>query len=280
MTVRWALAIVVAALAAGACGNAPAQSERTLRVCADPNNMPFSNDRGEGFENALAQLVADELDAELRYTWWAQRRGFIRNTLRAGTCDLVMGIPTSFELALATRPYYRSTYVFLYPQSAPFELTSFDDEVLREVRVGVHMIGDDFANTPPVHALSTRGIIENVTGYSIYGDYTEDSPPARLVKAVANGEVDVGVVWGPLAGYYAPRMPVELKIVPVTPQIDLPFLPMVFDISMGVRREDTAFRDEIEDILIRRRTAIDSILARFGVPRVDAPSTVHSTLAP
>ena len=261
--------VLTAVVLAAGCANAPARAERTLRVCADPNNLPFSNERGQGFENRMAELLAQELNAELEYTWWAQRRGFIRNTLRAGRCDLVIGVPTSFELALTTRPYYRSTYVFVYAKDARFEIASFDAPELRTLRVGVHMIGDDFMNTPPAHALAQRGIIDNVAGYSIYGDYTEDNPPARLVEAVANGDVDVAVVWGPLAGYFAQRMPVPLQIVPVSPQVDLPFLPMVFDISMGVRREDTAFQQEIEQILVRRRTSIDSILAAYGVPRVD-----------
>ena len=272
--------VVTAFVLAAGCANAPAQTERTLRVCADPNNLPFSNERGEGFENKIAELLAQELNADLEYTWWAQRRGFIRNTLRAGSCDLVVGVPTSFELALTTRPYYRSTYVFVYPKDAPFKVASFDDPVLRTLRIGVHMIGDDFMNTPPAHALTQRGVIDNVAGYSIYGDYTEDNPPARLVEAVANGDVDVAVVWGPLAGYFAQRMPVPLEIVPVSPQVDLPFLPMVFDISMGVRREDTAFQQELEQILTRRRSSIDSILASYGVPRVDHAAASVPEVAP
>ncbi|HEV2843836.1 MAG TPA: substrate-binding domain-containing protein [Thermoanaerobaculia bacterium] len=241
---------------------------RTLRVCSDTNNLPFSNEREQGFENEIAALIAREMGARLQYTWWAQRRGFIRNTLRAGTCDVVMGIPSSFELALATQPYYRSSYVFVYREDRGLDVRSFDDAALRGLRVGVQMIGDDGVNSPPAHALSRRGVIANVRGYSVYGDYTEANPPARIVDAVAAGEIDVGVVWGPLAGYFARREPVPLEIVPVSPQVDLPFLPFVFDISMGVRREDTALRDELDAVLERRRPEIDAILDRYGVPRV------------
>jgi mxaJ protein len=258
--------LIALAPALAACAEARAQRE--LRVCSDPNNLPFSNQAGEGFENRLAQLIARDMGAKVTYTWWAQRRGFIRNTLRAGECDLVMGIPSSFELALATRPYYRSTYVFVYRQDAAFQLRSFDDPVLRELKIGVHLVGDDGANTPPAHALGERGIIGNVRGYMLYGDYAQPNPPARILDAVASGEIDVAIVWGPLAGYFAPRAEVPLRVVPVSPQIDLPFLPFVFDISMGVRRDDPALKDEVEAILRARHAEVEKILDDYGVPRV------------
>jgi mxaJ protein len=260
------LVVFVLALSA----STSAAPRRTLRVCADPNNLPFSNEKQEGFENHLAELVAKELGARLEYTWWAQRRGFIRNTLRANICDVVMGVPTSFELALATRPYYRSTYVFVTRANDSIDIASFDDQVLRGLRIGVHLVGDDYANTPPAHALAKRGMIANVRGYSLYGDYTQPDPPARILDALADGEIDVAVVWGPLAGYYAKRHTLPVTIRPVSPQVDLPFLPMVFDIGMGVRREDTEFRAELDDVLTRRRADIDAILASYGVPRLDA----------
>jgi ABC-type amino acid transport substrate-binding protein len=125
-----------------------------LRVCADPNNLPFSNERGEGFENKLAEMLAADLGAELRYTWWAQRRGFFRNTLRAGSCDVVLGVPAGFELALTTSPYYRSTYAFVSRKDRHLGVRSFDDEALRRLKVGVQLVGDDGANTPPAHALA------------------------------------------------------------------------------------------------------------------------------
>jgi len=262
------LALVLVLLALAACNETQAAPARELKVCADPNNLPFSNEKGEGFENRLAELLAREMNATLRYDWWAQRRGFVRNTLRAGECDLVLGIPASFELVLPTRPYYRSTYVFVYRKDADFEIASFDDPVLRRLRIGVQLVGDDYANTPPAHALGKRGIVENVRGYTVYGDYSQPNPPARVLDALAAGEIDVAIVWGPLAGYFAPREPVPLEIVPVSPQIDLPFLPFVFDISMGVRREDSILKVEVEEILSRRRAAVDSILDEYGVPRV------------
>lgn len=244
-----------------------------LRVCADPNNLPFSNARGEGFENKLATIVAGELGARVEYTWFAQRRGFIRNTLRAHACDVVMGVPASFELALPTRPYYRSTYAFLYREGSPFAVRSLDDPRLRRARIGVQMIGDDYANTPPAHALANRGIVANVRGFLVYGDYRDHDPQSPIVEAVARGDIDVAIAWGPTAGYYARRAPARVAVVPVSPQIDLPYLPFVFDISMGVRREDTALRDRLDEILERRRSSVDSLLAAYGVPRADRPST-------
>lgn len=247
----------------------PAAQGREFRVCADPNNLPFSNRREEGFENKIAELIATELGATVRYTWWPQRRGFIRNTLREHACDVVMGVPSSYELVLTTKPYYRSTYVFLYRKDSGFDISSFDDPTLRTVRIGVHVIGDDYANSPPAHALGNRDIVENVVGYSVFGDYSEENPPARIVDALGAGELDVAIVWGPIAGYFAKRQPLELELVPVSPAIDLPFLPFVYDISMGVRREDEALKEQMEEILDRNAAEVRKILEDYGVPFVE-----------
>jgi mxaJ protein len=241
-----------------------------LRVCADPNNLPFSDSTGAGFENRLATLVAGEMHTRVAYTWWAQRRGFVRNTLNANACDVVMGVPTSFELTAVTRPYYRSSYVFVSRRDRRLGIRSLDDPALQRLTVGVQLIGDDYANTPPAHALARRGIIQNVRGYPVQGDYRLPSPPARIVDAVANGDVDIAVAWGPLAGYFASRERVPLAIVPVSPEMDPPALPFVFDISMGVRRSDRALRDTLNAILVRRRASIDSLLRAYGAPLVKA----------
>jgi mxaJ protein len=261
--------VLVAVAATGMHGGVPASRLAPLRVCADPNNLPFSNARGEGFENEIANLVAREMGRRVEYFWWAQRRGFVRNTLNAGQCDVVMGVPASYELLLTTQPYYRSSYVFVTRRDGKIRVRSFDDPVLRRVRVGVQTVGDDYANTPPAHALARRGIVQNVAGYSVVGNYSQPNPPARIIEAVARGEVHVAVAWGPLAGYFARRAGVALDLVPVLPQVDVPFLPFVYDIAMGVRRNNPALRDELNVILARRRAAIDAILDRYGVPRVE-----------
>ena len=245
---------------------------RVLRVCADPNNLPFSNDKGEGFENRIAALLADELGAELSYTWWAQRRGFLRNTLEAGLCDLVTATPSRMERLRTTAPYYRSGYVFLTRAADRLALSSFDDPRLRGLRIGVQLIGDDGANAPPAHALARRGLAPNLRGYSVYGNYADPNPAGRIVTAVAEGEIDVAVVWGPFAGYFAPRQKIPLAISPVEPEIDPPSLPMAFDIAMGVREDDDLLCQEIDAALAHRRADIDAILAAYGVPRFDAPA--------
>jgi quinoprotein dehydrogenase-associated probable ABC transporter substrate-binding protein len=233
--------------------------------------LPFSNQHLQGFENKIAALLARELNATVAYTWWAQRRGFLRHTLNASACDLVMGMPRRVESVLTTSPYYRSTYVFVYRQDAGPQIHSLDDPALRTVKIGVQLIGDDAANTPPAYALARRNIIQNVVGYSVYGDYAQANPPARIIEAVATGAVDVAVVWGPLAGYFARSQPVPLAVVPVLPSADSPSLPFVFEISLAVRRGEEAFRAELEEVLQRQRSEINRILDEYGVPRVEAP---------
>ncbi|MER9679873.1 substrate-binding domain-containing protein [Mesorhizobium sp. M0184] len=241
---------------------------RELRICADPNNMPFSNAARQGFENKIAELVATELGATVSYTWWAQRRGFVRNTLKAGLCDLVPGTPANLEMLRTTAPYYRSSYVFVTRKDAP-EITSFNDPRLRDLHIGVQLIGDDGANSPPVQALGRRGIVGHLIGFPVYGNYSAPNPPARIIEAVANGDIDMAVVWGPLAGYFASRQKVALRITPVSPRVDGPQLPMIFDISMGVRRGDDTLRSEVNAALTRHRAEIDAILATYQVPRLD-----------
>lgn len=240
---------------------------RVLRVAADPNNLPFSNERGEGFENKIAELVAKELGARLEYMWWPQRRGFFRETLGSGRADLVIGVPAGFERVLPTRPYYRSSYVFVFRRGES-PVTSFDDPRLQHVRVGVQLVGDDAFNAPPAHALAARGAVENVRGYTLYGNYTDDSPPSAIVRAVATGEIDVAVAWGPMAGYFAQRQPQPLDWRFVSPESDGPMLPFTFRIAMGVRRGAAGLRDEVDRVIERKAADIDRILDAYGVPRL------------
>jgi mxaJ protein len=257
----------------------PAQrtTPNALRVCADPNNLPFSNDRGEGFENRIATLVARDLGLEVEYTWWAQRRGFVRNTLNERLCDVVIGVPAHLDMLLTTKPYYRSAYVFVTRRDRQLIIRSFDDARLRKLRIGVPVVGDDYAGTPPMHALARRGLLGQLVGYSVYGDYGTPSPPMRLVEAVADGSVDVAVAWGPLAGFVAQKSPVPLVITPVVPPSDLRTVPFAYDIAMGVRRADRAFRARLDSVIVRRRPAIDSILAAYGVPRVPNEAMVSTS---
>ncbi|YCI07118.1 substrate-binding domain-containing protein (plasmid) [Ensifer sp. D2-11] len=245
---------------------APDVEARELRVCADPNNLPFSNRQGEGFENRIAELLAGELDATLVYTWRAQRRGFLRETLNAGRCDLVIGVPAGLESVRTTRPYYRSAYVFVTRAKEPL-VASFDDPALRRKLLGVQLVGDDGWNTPPAHALTRRGIVDNVRGYTLYGDYREPNPTARIVSAVAHGEIDVALAWGPIGGYFAAREHPALNVSAVKP-LDEPGLPMAWDIAMAVREDDGALLSEIDALVERLTPQIGVILTQYDVPRL------------
>ena len=250
--------------------SAPANAKRILRVTADPNNLPFSNEKREGFENKIAELIAKELGAQIQYSWRAQRRGFFRETLKEDRADLVLGVPAHFEMALPTSPYYRSSYVFVYRKDRNLDIHSLDDSVLHKLKIGVQLSGNDETNTPPAHALAHRGIVDNVFGYTLYGDYREPNPPARIIDAVVKGDIDVAVVWGPLGGYFAKQQSVPLEVVPVSPASD-PNLPFTFAIAMGVRKQDKSLRDELNTVLERKRDEINRILDEYNVPRVPDP---------
>jgi mxaJ protein len=249
-------------------GAAPAAPP--LRVCADPNNLPFSNERREGFENRIAELVGRDLHRPVAYTWAPEWRGFVRKTLSAGRCDVVLGIPASSDRVLATRPYYTSTYVFLSRRDRGLDIRSLDDPRLRRLRIGIHFVGDDYVNPPPAHALARRHIVNNVVGYSLYGNYARPNPPSDLVRAVARREVDLAIIWGPFAGYFAPRTGVPMRLEPVTPALDPPGLRFTFAIAAGVRPADTALRTAIDGALARRQADIAQVLRRYGVPLVSA----------
>jgi mxaJ protein len=261
-----AAAFATASAAVTAAGPAASQ-ERKLVVCADPNNLPFSNRAGEGFENKLAKLLADDMGAHLSYVWWAQRRGFARNTLNEGACDVWPGVASGVDRVATTQPYYRSTYVFVTRADKLLQGLTLDDPRLKSLKIGVQMVGNDAMNTPPAHSLARRGLIDNVRGYMLYGDYEKPNPPAAIVAAVARGEVDVALVWGPLAGYFASLSSVALRIEPVTPALDDSQWPMVYDISMGVRRGDLQLRGQIESILRKEGPRIDALLSTYHVPR-------------
>ena len=270
-------------LLAAACllyanGAARPEGGSELRVCADPNNMPFSNREHAGFENKIAELAAQKLGKTLSYTWWAQRRGFIRHTLKAGLCDVVMGVPAHYDLVENTRPYYRSTYVFVSKRDRNLQLRSIEDPRLKQLTIGVHLIGDDGNNTPPAHALGDQGIVDNVRGYMIYGDYREPDPPARLIEAVEHGDIDVAAAWGPLAGYAAKTSSVPLTITPIQGGEQFAPLRFEFEIAMGVRKGDHALRDQLNDFLAQNELEITALLKSYGVPLVENSRSAASEI--
>jgi mxaJ protein len=256
-------------VAATAGQDRPPDSASVLRVCSDPNNLPFSNSRREGFENTIADLVARDLGRTVRYFWLPQRRGFIHNTLGANACDVVIGVPASFEPVRRTKPYYRSTYVFVTRRDRGLHLSSFDDPRLRRLRIGIQLTGDDYANPPAAQALAARRLVDNIRGYTVYGDYSRANPARNVIDAVAERQVDIAIAWGPLAGYFATREPAPLDVTPVAPQADRPLVRFVFDIAMGIRNDDRALAESLNAIIDRRRAEIRQVLTSYGVPLLE-----------
>ncbi len=236
-----------------------------LVVCADPNNLPFSNRAGQGFENKLVTMLARDLHTDVQYVWWAQRRGFARHTLTPQGCDLWPGVARGTHGLTTSRPYYRSSYVFVTRQARDLEDLSLDDPRLRTVTIGVQLVGYEAMNTPPALALAARGITQNVRGFSLFGDYTRPNPPARIIDAVARGEVDVALVWGPLAGYFAQRSPTPLRLEPVA---DLADWPMSYDIALGVRTEEEDLRHRLDAALTTEEANIEALLRSYHIPHL------------
>jgi mxaJ protein len=268
MAGRRVLAVLLAALAlASVHAAAPPQA---LRVCADPDNLPYSHQDGSGFENRIARLIAQDLGVPLTYEWLPDRRGFVRKTMGAGLCDVIIGVPVGFERAATTRPYYRSSYVWVEPANTPATPVSFEDARLPLLRIGVQLIGNDLAASPPGYALARHGATQRVTGFPIPG---EGPAAARMVNAVAQGQLDAAVIWGPQAGYFARRAAVPLRLRRAAPPADLQGQPFEFAIAMGVRRGDQALRQALDDFIVRRQGDLDRILAEYAVPilRGDKP---------
>lgn len=205
------------------------------------------------------------MGARLQYTWWAERKSFLKNSLEAGRCDVVLGVPSSLAEVTATKPYYRSTYVFVSRQDRNLQITSLGDPRFAQWRIGVHVVGDDYA--PPAAALARSGISANIAGFSLFGEYGDKDPPRKIIDAVANGDIDVAIVWGPFAGYFARQESVTLDIVPVSPATFLA-IPFTYDISAGVRKGNDTLREELDNAMQTDATAIQQILTEYGVPQV------------
>lgn len=244
-------------------------SAASLRICADPNNLPYSNQQQQGFENHIAELMGKDLGMQVSYFWFPQRGAFFKKTLNSGMCDVVMGVPLGIDEASTTRPYYRSTYVFVTRRDHALHISSFDDPRLRTLKIGVHILGDQDDSLPPVHALISRGIVRNLVGFSIFGSLDEKNPSADLIKAVEDRQVDAAVAWGPLAGYFARQSRVPLDITPIIGDPQNPNLPFRFDIAIGVREADTTLKDRLDLELTRRHTKIEQILRSYGIPQVN-----------
>lgn len=272
---RLACAAVLLAVTAGAA------AQGQFRVCADPDNMPFSNRQQQGFENKIAAVLAKDLHARLSYTWLRQKPGFIRQTLGERRCDVVIGVPYGYERVLSTQPYYRSSYVFVTARRRHLAFSSYDDPILRELKIGLHTIGNDGANSPPANALAHRGIVGHIVGYSMWGEASVKNPQGQIVDAVVKGDIDVAIVWGPVAGYFAKKYGKALEIAPVPADAQMPSMPAFFDFAMGVRKDDTALATKLEHSMAKKRRNIQDILQAYNIPLItsstDSPPSQPST---
>jgi mxaJ protein len=231
-------------------------SAADLRVCADPDAMPSSNRQQQGYDNKIAALIARDLHANLVYNWQRNGRGFVRDILNKGVCDVVLGVPMGVRAMLTTAPYYRSTYLFVTRRDRALDLHTFQDPELKKLKIGIQVLNEEYA--PPGQALGRHGLTTNIVGY----DTTES--PASIVNAVYRKQVDTAIVWGPLAGYFAKLHPGRYQLTP-TPIADPP-VPMAFSIAFGVSRNHPELRDQLNAALQRHRREIDRILRSYGVP--------------
>jgi mxaJ protein len=258
----FALLSVAAASPAAAQRPSPLQPG-VLRVCNDPDNLPFSNQKGEGFENKIAQLIATEWKSKLEYVWYPVRRGYFR-ILNGMYCDLIIQAPGGLDMAGTTDPYYRSAYVFVTRKDSKLAgISSLADPRLKKARIGVTLLPSD-EQLPPTMALSHYGVVGNLRGFQ--GMYNDEDRPEDVINAVVKGEVDVAIVWGPLAGYFAKQSQVPLQIQPLGERDSLADVPFRYDIAMAVRRRDRELRDSLQKLLVKKAPEIQAILKEYGIP--------------
>jgi quinoprotein dehydrogenase-associated probable ABC transporter substrate-binding protein len=236
---------------------------KVLRVCADPNNLPFSNEKGEGFENKIAEFLAAKLHKELAYSYYPSATGFVRNTLNAHLCDVIIGIPQGNDLVQPTNPYYRTTYAIVTRADSPVAgLHDLDDPRLKDLKGRIGLV----ANTPPGNILARQGMIGLVKPYPLMIDTRVESSSATMIHDLQNGTIDVALLWGPIAGYYARKSGAKLDVAPLP---ETPGTRMAFRIGFGVRHSDQNWKRELNTLLAQNKPEIEKILADYGVPMLD-----------
>jgi quinoprotein dehydrogenase-associated probable ABC transporter substrate-binding protein len=238
---------------------------KVLRVCADPRNLPFSNEKGEGFENKLAEFLGAKFNKPVTYTWYPQAPGFVRNTLAALKCDVIMGYPQGSDVVQTTNPYYRTAYALVFkPDSGLEGIQTLADPRLKQKRIGV------IAGTPPSTFMATSGLMAKAKPYPLVVDTRFDNSIELMIKDLVAGDIDVGVLWGPLAGYYAKQSKEPLTVLPLIREASGP--PMVYRIAMGVRSSDQQWKRQLNQTIRDNQAAINHILLGFGVPLLDENS--------
>jgi quinoprotein dehydrogenase-associated probable ABC transporter substrate-binding protein len=235
---------------------------KVLRVCADPRSMPFSNQNGEGFENKLAELFAQKLGKSLAYTWYPQAPGFVRNTLGAYKCDVIMGYPQGNDIVQSTNPYYRTAYALVSrPASGVDGIDTLADPRLKGKRIGI------VAGTPPATDIAVNGLMTSAKPYPLVIDTRVDSSAEAMITDLAAGEIEAGVLWGPMAGYYAKRADPPMTVVPLVKETSGPRL--AYYITMGVRGADQEWKRQLNRLIAENQPEIDRLLLSFGVPLLD-----------
>ena len=249
-------------------------NRKVLRVCSDPTNLPFSNEKGEGFENKIAEVIADELKVPVEYTWFPMSTGFVRMTLFSKRCDLIVGYAQGDELVLNSNAYYHSTYAIVAkPGSGLEDVTKLSDPRLKDKRIGV------VANTPPGFQMAKHGLMGKAKPYPLVVDTRFDSSAAEMAKDIRKGEIDAGVLWGPFAGYYAKNGGEPLSVQALAPDPEVS-TKQVYGVTLGVRPSDTDWKKQLNTILLKRRADIDKILLAYGVPLLDDQGQVVTAPRP
>jgi quinoprotein dehydrogenase-associated probable ABC transporter substrate-binding protein len=237
-------------------------NRRELRVCSDPANLPFSNEKGEGFENKIAEIVADELKLPIDYTWFPQATGFVRRTLFAKACDIIIGFAQGDELVLNTNHYYRSTYALLYRKGGELDgVDTLADPRLQGKRIGI------IAGTPPSDIMASNGLMTLAKPYALTVDRRYESPAESMIEDIRKGEIAAGVLWGPIAGYFAARGGEPLAVMPLVKESTGPR--MAYRITFGVRNGEDDWKRQLNQIIAKRQGDIDAVLLEYGVPLLD-----------
>jgi quinoprotein dehydrogenase-associated probable ABC transporter substrate-binding protein len=235
---------------------------KVLRVCADPRDLPFSNEAGEGFENKIAELLAQKLGKTLAYEYYPGATGFVRNTLNAHRCDVIMGMPQGDDIVQGTNPYYRTTYSLVSKQGSGLEtVDSLGDPLLRSKRIGI------VAGTPPATNLAVNGLLENVKSYPLVVDTRFDAPTSAMIEDLEGDRIDVGILWGPIAGYLAKHAKFPMKVTPLVKETSGPR--MIYRIGMGVRHSDQEWKRLLNKLIAENQAEISHILTGYGVPLLD-----------
>jgi quinoprotein dehydrogenase-associated probable ABC transporter substrate-binding protein len=235
---------------------------KVFSVCADPHNMPFSTDKGEGFENKLAELFANKLGKGIAYAWYPQATGFVRNTLAAHRCDVIMGAPQGDDMVQVTNPYYRTAYALVFKQDQGLEgVNTLEDPRLKSKRIGI------VAGTPPGNNMATNGLMANAKPYPLVVDTRVDSSAEAMMRDLEAGNIDVGVLWGPMAGYYAQQARSPMTVVPLVKETTGPRL--AYRIAMGVRFADQDWKRLLNRMIADNQPAINKLLLSYGVPLLD-----------